>query len=390
MENLSAKSRAACAELSKSVVRSNISWMTSSPRAPRLASSSFRNAASSWQFGHQLPPTVTSTTLPAWRSSGYCCRLPSRSGKLNSSRSTPGLRAVRSAGLSSFAAGSRRPLNDFLGAAAGELLAGEHAVAAEAREVEVRRAAVEARQEQRVAARLAGDVAVVAALAQHGARHDVAVLGEFRDAGAFAAVGVAKRQRPASREIERRGVGLREEAPGLAGHGDEAQFADDAARAQDVERAFEAPVLERRLDAVLVARHLDREIPVLEPHAGRAHALRAIDQVGDEAAVLAHELEPEGQVAAVGRDHGAIDAERRRVGPAAGREQGGRRAADERRPQTRARLPALTTSTPGAGSRPARRARVPRQGRCGRPRCRTCAARCGSSRARRSPGRGSR
>src|SRR5688572_13405971 len=209
----------------------------------------------------------------------------------------------------------------FLRTAAGELLAGEDAVAAEAREVEIRRAAVEARQEQRIAARFPGDVAVVAALAQHRARHHVALLHELGDTRALAAVRVAERQCPASREVERRGVGLRKEAPGLAGHGDEPKLADDAARSQDVEEALEAPVPERRLDPVLVARHPDRELAVLETRVRRAHPFRSVDQVGDESVVLAPELEPEGQVAAVGRSHRAIQAERRFVRRGAGREQ---------------------------------------------------------------------
>src|SRR5208337_5408729 len=53
------------------------------PRSRYLRSSCTRNWASSWQFGHQVPVTTATTTLPLNRGSLFERILPSRSAKLN-------------------------------------------------------------------------------------------------------------------------------------------------------------------------------------------------------------------------------------------------------------------------------------------------------------------
>src|SRR4029079_7756279 len=90
----------------------------------------------------------------------------------------------------------------FLRAAARELIAREHAVAVETAEIKISRAAVEAREEKRVASRLAGDEAIVAACAQHRAGHFISLLGELGDRGALFALRVPEGERPAPGEIE--------------------------------------------------------------------------------------------------------------------------------------------------------------------------------------------
>src|SRR6185295_18966124 len=131
-------------------------------------------------------------------------------------------------------------------------------------------------------------------------------------------------QRPAAGEILHPGGRLGEEAPGLVRHGDHADAPDHAARPEELHAALETAVLERRFEPVRVARHADAEAIALEQHVRRARALRPVDQVGDQRAVLALELEPEWQVAAGDRHHGSISAERRGSlpGSATGRQAG--------------------------------------------------------------------
>jgi hypothetical protein len=71
-------------------------------------------------------------------------------------------------------------------------------------------------------------------------------------------------------------------------------------------RAFKAPINESSFETLRVARHLDLERFVIEPHIGRARALRPVDQVGDDVSVLFRENEAEGQVAARDRKHAAV------------------------------------------------------------------------------------
>src|SRR5436309_11526175 len=62
---------------------SNITPTISSPRAWKSLYASERKGASSWQFGHQLPPIVTMTTLPTNCASVFDTILPVRSGNAN-------------------------------------------------------------------------------------------------------------------------------------------------------------------------------------------------------------------------------------------------------------------------------------------------------------------
>src|SRR5262249_22024934 len=78
----------------------------SRPRDLYFLYSSTRNGVSSWQFGHQLPPIATMTTLPAKRGSVFETTLPVRSGKLKRNGSVGSLTLVKRVG----SLGSGRPL----------------------------------------------------------------------------------------------------------------------------------------------------------------------------------------------------------------------------------------------------------------------------------------
>ena len=187
-------------------------------------------------------------------------------------------------------------------------LADERAVLGQRRVVQEHMATVELREPQLAAPQLAGEEAMVAGRRQEGAGDEATGLLQLADRRSVLSA-VREGHRPTAGHIRRAGfrrtVRARAEPERIAvarAEGDRLVLAFGFHHQQ---RARERVALELRVDAVVEARHAQRDGIVVHRDLVDAGAVRAVDEVGDAAALLVLELDAEGQFAARHLQHGA-------------------------------------------------------------------------------------
>ena len=194
---------------------------------------------------------------------------------------------------------------------AGPELAGERIVRRERPVIEEHMAAVELREAQLAAAQFAGEDAMITGGCEEGAGDEATGLLQFTDRRRVLAA-VDEGHGPAAAHIRctgfRRTVCARAEAERVTVARAERDLLVFALGLHHQQRSRERIALELRIDAVVEARHAQRDRVAVHRDLVDPGALRSVDQVGDTAALLTHELDPERQFAARHLQHGAPDA----------------------------------------------------------------------------------